>query len=509
MKLSLILEAIDRATAPVRKVERSVDRLARGGFGRLEGAMRKVDQVEKRILGAGFRARLVAFEHRMERLVRVGGRWALEKGAYGAGVAIGWTIRKMGELLLRIGQLGVVGAGIGIGFLTKGVIATASKFEQFQVVLENTEGSADKARKAMAWVKDFAKSTPYEIGDVMEAFVALKAYGIDPADGSLRSLGDAASGMGKGLMQAVEALADAQTGEFERLKEFGIRASKQGQQVTFTYQKAGKEITRTARMSAVEINHALTGILNERFAGMMDRQSRTVAGMWSNLMDMITNFQLDIGSAGFFDVVKSKLQSVLDLVNAAAKDGRLEAWAKRISAQLENMVKLAFSFTEGKKWEQLTKDINDLTAALGGLLAFLDAIKQKGDQAAGVLNTIRDRMNAGADFQRKYLPINGFAVIGMARDAYHDLFPDKPKVRPVPSAPRSRGGIDKAWRQALGPGGGSPTARGAWDQAIRNPKPTKIQIDVKAAPGLIASPARIDRGDADLDLYTGRAMQGF
>ena len=46
--------------------------------------------------------------------------------------------------------------------------------------------------------------------------------------------GDTASAMGKSLDDMVEAVADAATGEFERLKEFGIRASKNGDRVSFT-----------------------------------------------------------------------------------------------------------------------------------------------------------------------------------------------------------------------------------------------------------------------------------
>ena len=34
--------------------------------------------------------------------------------------------------------------------------------------------------------------------------------------------------MGKDLSQMIEAVADATTGEFERLKEFGIKAGKEG-----------------------------------------------------------------------------------------------------------------------------------------------------------------------------------------------------------------------------------------------------------------------------------------
>jgi len=52
--------------------------------------------------------------------------------------------------------------------------------------------------------------TPYPT-EVTDAFVKLKAYGIDPQAGALLAAGNAASAMGKGLNQAVEAIADAQT----------------------------------------------------------------------------------------------------------------------------------------------------------------------------------------------------------------------------------------------------------------------------------------------------------
>jgi len=105
------------------------------------------------------------------------------------------------------------------------MLAPARQFEKFTTVLETTEGSAAAARQAMAWVQDFAVSTPYELDQVTAAFVQLRAYGLDPTNGLLRTLGDTSAAMGKDVMQAVEAVADAVTGENERLKEFGIQAS--------------------------------------------------------------------------------------------------------------------------------------------------------------------------------------------------------------------------------------------------------------------------------------------
>lgn len=283
----------------------------------------------------------------------------------------GGALRSLTGLARRAGQaLGAL-AGLSFAAITGGAIRTGAKFEQFGAVLETIEGSAEKARAAMRWVEEFAKTTPYELDEVMEAFVALRAYGIDPTDGSLRTLGDAASAMNKPLMQAVEMLADAQTGEFERMKEFGVRGSAAGNQVAMTYQRAGREVTATSRKSANEIRRNLLGIFDSRFAGAMARQSGTMKGLWSNLMDMATSFQRQIADAGLFAFVKAELAGLLAQVNAAAANGKLEAWAKQISEGLVQLLTSLKALVTEVDWVGFTKAI---IAAANGFAQFMQWI---------------------------------------------------------------------------------------------------------------------------------------
>lgn len=314
----------------------------------------------------------------------------LEKSAYGAGYGMGFLIRKGSQWALEAAKWGALAAGAGAGAFLGGVISQASKFEQFQVVLENTEGSAAKARKAMDWVKDFAKTTPYEVAEVMEAFVALKAYGLDPMDGTLKALGNTASGMSKSLSQAVEMIADAQTGEFERLKEFGIRAKVAGDQVTFTYMKAGREIKKTARNSAADIQKSLIGILDQRFAGMMDRQSKTLAGTWSNIKDMFSGFQLDIADAGIFDLIKQKAERALAVLQGWAKDGTLKAWAVRISDGFQNAFLWAQRLVTETNWSAVGRDIATLAGFVRDFAGALIAAVTWAQRLANALNSIQN-----------------------------------------------------------------------------------------------------------------------
>lgn len=370
MKLSFIIEAVDKASQNMKKITGNVRDLGQRGMGPLARATEMANR-RTRGFGRGFSGRLAVMTASAARFAGRAGLMAIERSARAAGRGVMWMVGKAGGLALQGAKWAAAGAGVLGGFFTAGVIGLASQFEQFQVILENTEGSSDRARKAMSWVKDFAETTPYEIDKVMEAFVQLRAYGMDPMNGTMRSLGNMASGMGLDILQAVEMMADAQTGEFERLKTFGIRASKEGEQATFTYVKNGKEIRKTVAMNATAINKAIRDIADDNFAGMMDRQSRTLLGLWRNLKDKFANFQLDIADAGFFDVVKGKLKKLLDWVNELSKNGSLKQWAENISDWMSIAFEKASDFVEKVDWKAVARGAGSIVSTIVGLVEWI------------------------------------------------------------------------------------------------------------------------------------------
>ncbi|KAB0676714.1 tape measure protein [Aureimonas leprariae] len=239
------------------------------------------------------------------------------------------------DVMLHIG--GVIGGALAglaitdkIGDFIGDLTRTNAEFENYEATLKTITGSAEKAKQAMDWVADFAGSTPYDIAQVTEAFVKMKAYGLDPTDGSLRKVGDASSAMGKHLMDGVEAIADAITGESERLKEFGISTSVAGDKITYNWTQNGQKLSKTVKKDAVEIQGALMGIFS-RFDGAMDDQSKTWDGMVSNLLDNWTRFQRAIGAAGYYDAIKKRLGNLLDWVGEQWKSGLLTDIARGIS----------------------------------------------------------------------------------------------------------------------------------------------------------------------------------
>lgn len=299
--------------------------------------------------------------------------------------------RRFGADLGRFIGGAVAGGALSLIALGGSVIHTASEFERFETVLTTIDGSAAKARQSMNWIQKFSATTPYELSETTDSFVKLKAYGIDPIGGSLRTLGDGASAMGKDLMASIEMLADAQTGEFERLKEFGIRASQAGKTVRLTYSQAGKDITVVADKSASSIRKAVLGIFDNRFKGAMDRMSKTFAGMWSNLKDTWTNFQLEIARAGVFDAVKGELDGLMVKIGAMSKDGSLQRYAKEIGGALVDLFKTLKDVVSSINWPEFIrgigtgiKTVKGISDALGGLGGIIDKVVLVGIAALAI-----------------------------------------------------------------------------------------------------------------------------
>jgi hypothetical protein len=177
-------------------------------------------------------------------------------------------------------------AGISIASMAKDILRVNMEFESLRTSLETVTGSAKNAKIAFEGIQQFAAKTPYSVKEVTDAFIKMKALGLSPSEKALTSFGNTASAMGQSLNRMVEAVANATTGEFDNLKAFGIKASKQGDDIKFTF----KGVETKIKDSSEAIVGYLTKIGNTDFAGGMERQGQTMKGTLSSLADAWDNF---------------------------------------------------------------------------------------------------------------------------------------------------------------------------------------------------------------------------
>lgn len=294
-----------------------------------------------------------------------------EKRAHGVATRINAMSVAVGTFLGQVAYQAASRIASVVGSLPGDIIDVGSTFEKLETTLTTIEGSSDKAKAALDWVADFAATTPYELNEVAEAFVRMRAYGLDPMSGQLEGVGNAASAMGKGLMQGVEAIADAVTGENERLKEFGIRAKAEKDKITYTWQQAGETMTKTVKKDGTEIANALMEIFS-RFDGAMEAQSKTWEGMTSNLGDQWTAFLKSIADSGYYEDVKRRFRGMVEIIDGWREGGYLDRAAQGISSFLTG----SFQFAErigrvmwdiGKAAYYSAAGITDLISRVTGL----------------------------------------------------------------------------------------------------------------------------------------------
>ena len=150
------------------------------------------------------------------------------------------------------------------------------------------------AQKVMSDITDFASRTPFQVDELTDSWVKLANQGFRPTMDQLTKLGDLASSTGKPFDQLTEAVIDAQVGQFERLKEFGIKAEKSGNKVRFSFKGQTTEVANTEK--AIQDYMLSLGEL-EGVQGSMAAISATTGGQLSNLQDRMTMLYKEIADA--------------------------------------------------------------------------------------------------------------------------------------------------------------------------------------------------------------------
>lgn len=230
--------------------------------------------------------------------------------------------------------LGPLTAVVSAGAALSKLVSVQREFDVLNAGLVTATGSSEKAAVAFDALQEFATKTPYSLNQAVEGFTKLVNLGLTPSERALLSYGNTASAMGKDLNQMIEAVADAATGEFERLKEFGIKAKQEGDKVTFTFQG----VKTTIGNNAAEIEQYLTSLGENQFAGAMERRMDTLDGAIANLGDTWDALFRNVSQSGVGDAIEAAVRLATDALqelNDMLASGELEAYLKSITVQFD------------------------------------------------------------------------------------------------------------------------------------------------------------------------------
>lgn len=288
-------------------------------------------------------------------------------------------------------KLGTATAGVAATLAAKTGLSEAMDLEGYRLQLETATKDTQKASEIMQYAIDLANKTPFEGGELVEGASKFEAMGM-AAQKWLPLAGDMAAATNKSFDQATEALIDAQNGELERLKEFGITKAKileQGEKMF-----AGVQLVNNKGqiVNQEKFNEALVALMQDRFAGGMEKQATTMKGLWSTVTGVtksalatITGITTDgsIRSGSALDLLKGKVQLLAGKLEQWQQDGTLNRIAQQFDQGLARAAELA-----GQAFNWVTANGDTIRRWIVGLGSALAAVKIL-QFASGVLQAVK------------------------------------------------------------------------------------------------------------------------
>lgn len=391
-----LAQNIDKAEQQLSEMRKELDATA-SNQNRLQSAL-KQSGVDTRQLGAEKKRLQNDLKQTATEAKKLGNEYLAANGrqsAFGSGVA-----NVTGRLVA------LAGTYLGLNKLVstiKDIFNTGSQFEKLGVQFNALMGSLEGGEQATAWVKEFAKDTPLQLEEVSKAFVRLKAFGIDPMDGTLQAITDQAFKLGGGF-QEVEGISLAlgqawakqklQGEEILQLIERGVPVWDLLQKVTGKNTQELQKLSEQGKIGR-DVIKQLIDEMGRSAEGAAAANMSLLSGLISNAKDNLAQFYDLIATSGAMDWLKGQLEDLNRNFEQMAADGTLKEWAQNISDTI-------VSIGEGIK--TTAKTLYDFKEVIGGVIAvwatlkvgrfFIDMVSGAKQTVTGLLELITTKKAA-------------------------------------------------------------------------------------------------------------------
>jgi len=191
---------------------------------------------------------------------------------------------------------------LGLGLAA---VKSAADQEQLRISLETMLGSAEKAQALLEQVANFASTTPFEQSDIEQATKSMLAFGIASEDiiPSLKNIGDISAGVGVPIQDLAVIYGKAKTAgtlfaeDINQLTERGVPIIAALAKQFGVAESEIKKLTSEGKVGFEDLQVAFAGMAGEggQFNNLMEKQSESLAGQWSNLMDEAAKLARTIG----------------------------------------------------------------------------------------------------------------------------------------------------------------------------------------------------------------------
>lgn len=262
------------------------------------------------------------------------------------------------RMLALAGSLGLSGAALGAWALN--ALRASGEAEALETRLVSLKGSEDAAADSFGRFREIAATTPFELKDVVEAGVALEAFGAD-ADRTLKAVTDLAAFMGTTASEAAQSL-----GRAWAAGAAGAAVLRQRGVLAMVAMREG--VDDLSNHSLPEFRRALFEAMVDptgQIAGSTDRLARTWVGSLSNVADAHFGLNVEVGNViTQSDVVKGAVVAYRGRVDELS--GAIHDWTQENRELIEQGLDVWLrGAAEGGNL--LLGTLQDISAAIGAI----------------------------------------------------------------------------------------------------------------------------------------------
>ena len=289
--------------------------------------------------------------------------------------------RELGETLIH----GSLGAAAAIYAFKKSFLDIAIDAEGLRGKLQGVEGTPGRAESATAWISAFRDKTAATLPDVTQGWIEFRQHAINPLNGSMQAVADAAAAIGKPLSEVARQYSEIVVGNHGdgHFRELGLEISPVAKNVNMlrlTYHNLGQTITQDIpKANRPLLEMAMNTALLAKYGGTAERASHGWSGTLLKMSENWSNFALSVmEKGGVFEVLKSRFA---DFVEGGKKDADgLNENARSLAEGLKSVINIAFDLLTKlranlpwiiEKAKAFTEAIGGWKVVVGGIVAIL------------------------------------------------------------------------------------------------------------------------------------------
>ncbi len=253
-------------------------------------------------------------------------------------------------------SLGAVSfGGLGLKDAIVQTIRLGKEMEMTRIAFNTMLGSAEKGAQTIAVLQKFADLTPFNNDEVIKSGRMLLNAGVatDQLTKKLTMIGDVASGVNQPLVDMVMIYTKAanqgkiQAEELQQLGERGVPILQQLSKMLGLSASEIMELGSKGKLTFDLLDEAFEKMTSEggQYFNLMEKQSRSLEGKWSNLQAEFTKFATSIGEQSIPGLTKA-LDEFLAKINEMKESGELDALASDAAQMITYAANILKNFVQ-------------------------------------------------------------------------------------------------------------------------------------------------------------------